>query len=1075
MKGVKTGKKIVKALLIVVVLAPAIIFVLNYFLAHRLEKYLKKELVSRVLEATDHFYTLTFDGLSIDLFSGELKIEGIVFRPDSVTFAAWQSRDSLPQTYLDVKVGSIDFNGVNLIWRWSYKRLNFNTFEVKSPELAIYNAYHTSRFEPKRKVKNTKTTSLYELIEPYINELTVGTLNLENALVSYSVENPATPIVYKLENVSFHAYGFRLDERSSRSGKLLYVENFDFITNQSQTLLANNEFSLLTDSIRLNTQDSIIYFENIRFVPQEKIWTKLKKKPSNYVDGHIEKIQVDGIAFTRKEGLNHLNARVFGVYSPDIKVYNLAPHKKKKEKEPVVHSDSLIQALSLYELISPVLRSVSIDRVSLEKTKADYYFANNGIIDAYHLKEFNFSAYAFLVDSLSDAERIFWYSKNFAFDVHGLEGTLKARNHQVSVGHVQMDTEQRRFSIENVYLCPISTQTGNDYLEGCVKRIHIEGLAYDNGIDADLFEIELPDIRYVRSVASEKRDAERPAENKTHLSDVQQLLNPFLNYLSIRNVRIKDASAVFSDRQETDSTVYRINHFNFYATDFLINERTLNRKGDLFFDYVQFGFDFRDFDNYLLNGDYRLMVDRTAYSSVTGLRLENVELIPLKKQGLQMSLRAPLVELVSPAWILNVGEPGFKMKSVTLDRFRMMNADVGIHSNTIVLNPRIDLELKGLSYDMEKRDLDVRDVYFHTEKLDWTFTNGYYQLHIGDILFDNNMLKLEDLRIGSPYDKIDFTRRHPKHPALLDLRVGTFMVNDLRLPSLVKDGIIDAKNALLKDVDFVVFKNKQVEAPLTYKPMINTYFQKAPVKVDIDSMMIENMDFTFELLPRKGTETGKLIFADINGVLYEVSNLVKKPDQYITLKANARFMNDGYFTTLWKLPADSLNDRFFLDAHMQRYDLTTLNKMIEPAAPIRIESGTVNDLTFSISGTDRLADIDMRMLYDDLIVDLMKEKNGKMVTRGLPSALINAVVRNSNPRRPNRKPHITKITSIERDTNRSTFNFIWKILQPAMADAVGVSYGVQEATAETLEFIQTVKSLFHHNSSTDVKPSNLHD
>ena len=91
----------------------------------------------------------------------------------------------------------------------------------------------------------------------YIDALSVKTLNLENASISYNVENQVSPIIYTLNNVSFHAYGFMLDSTSSRSGKLLYCDNFDFVTNQPQTLLVNNDFKLETDSICLSTQDSI--------------------------------------------------------------------------------------------------------------------------------------------------------------------------------------------------------------------------------------------------------------------------------------------------------------------------------------------------------------------------------------------------------------------------------------------------------------------------------------------------------------------------------------------------------------------------------------------------------------------------------------------------------------------------------------------------------------------------------------------------------------------------------------------------------------------------------------------------
>lgn len=64
----------------------AAIFLLNLHLTKRLERYLRKELIHRTAEATDGFYRLSFDNLSISFFKGELTLEGIKLSPDSAVF-----------------------------------------------------------------------------------------------------------------------------------------------------------------------------------------------------------------------------------------------------------------------------------------------------------------------------------------------------------------------------------------------------------------------------------------------------------------------------------------------------------------------------------------------------------------------------------------------------------------------------------------------------------------------------------------------------------------------------------------------------------------------------------------------------------------------------------------------------------------------------------------------------------------------------------------------------------------------------------------------------------------------------
>lgn len=245
-----------------------------FFFAYRLETYLKRELGRRTLEATDGFYHLTFSDLSIRLLNGELKIEGIELKPDSAVFSYWESIDSLPLTYVNARIGSIDFKGVNLIWLKDYRRLHFETFEIDQPDIDIYDAYYSERYE--KKTKQVRSKTLHEMIAPYIDVLTVRKLNLGNASVSFMVENPSTPILYRLEDVTLHAYNFRLDSMSYEEGKLLYSEYFDFTTNRPQRLLINNDFLLEAGLIHLSTKDSLIRIADIQMVPQEAVWQERK-------------------------------------------------------------------------------------------------------------------------------------------------------------------------------------------------------------------------------------------------------------------------------------------------------------------------------------------------------------------------------------------------------------------------------------------------------------------------------------------------------------------------------------------------------------------------------------------------------------------------------------------------------------------------------------------------------------------------------------------------------------------------------------------------------------------------------
>ncbi len=1252
-------KKRIRGILIILVSLAVVVSFLNFFLANRLERYLKKELIQRTSEATDGFYLLSYDDLSINMLSGELKIEGIKFTPDSSVFNQWEAIDSLPQTYVRAEVEVIDFKGINLIWRWNYRQLHFNTFEIQKPQIEVFDAYYSDRF--KQKPKNTSSKTLHELIEPYIDVLTVKTLNLENASVDYTVENPITPIIYSMHDASFHAYGFNLDSLSSKSGKLLYSENFDFAINQPQVLIANNDFSLFTDSIRLSTKDSLIYIGNIQLKPQEDLWIKTSRKPTNYIDGRISKVEVSGIAFHRENSLNYLTAHSFDIVSSDINMYNLKKNdpvdKTIKKDNSTIDVDSLVNSLSLYELISPVLRTVTIDSINLKKTKFSYQLAYKDSIESYHMHNFEFHAYDFKVDSLHEADSGFWYSRNLAFEATDMEAFLTARNHNLNVGRIALDTREGRFCIENIYLKPISTKTRRDYMFGKIDSLIIDGIQYNNGLIATLFKIDAPDIRYVSTPYDDPKTAPINKQANQRV-DVDALLGSFLPYVAINDIRINRGRFTYTDEDFTDNIVYRLEHFNFFATDFRVESRTKipeNDKNELSslpfnslalpFTCESFGFHFSDFDNYLQDKNYRLSIKDAAFSTDDGkLRFEDVRLIPqtdtwekapetyfqfvsplIIAEGIKNPLsefrknitiesfimQSPDLEMVKPyqgktlkgslndliltdifwggqdskrfkiaeigiispqfystdemlstiiaptkqqslveevsslveffeigkiyiddlsfhtskadssmmdiafkcfelrgaAWNLkkdntaihlnavelidpcfDIIPPNVKERrttsmtsaneqrdiydtfedfasKVTLDTFQITNASIkpelinkAIKTSSLAFGA-LDLTAGGIMMDSRNRKYEIEDIRLKTSNISLPVDNGFFTLTADSFEISKTDLMLKNTYLKAAYPMLEFAIQHPKNADWFDVSTGKVTVSGIDLPYFFSNHTLKAKKATIDNLNLENYRNQQLYLPHRIVPFMYEGIQKAPLKMNIDEVEVNNMYVAYYELAKKGKVPGKIFFTEMNGTFYGFTNVATKPDQFIRLEANARLMGNGYFDATWLLPVDTLYDRFVINAHLPAYDLTTLNHLITPLANASIRNGTVNDLKFTFDANTKGAHIDMLFLYNDLKVDILKEKDGELIPNKFVSRLIDLIVRDNNPRSKYGNPRHVDI-EIVRDPYHSIFNYIWQMLRPSLAESAGIPKKNQDFFAGVAHFFIKVKNFF---------------
>lgn len=976
-------RKILKHTVIAILSLVVLFLVLNLFLTGRLERYLKKELIERTAKATDGFYRLSFDKLSISFFKGELRLEGISLEPDSMVFEHLAALDSLPDTYVSTRIEGIDFKGINLVWRWNYRQLHFNTFEIRSPEVRIYGSSESNPLASGLAVdtvEHTESKTLYEVISPYIDALSVKTLNLENASISYNVENQVSPIIYTLNNVSFHAYGFMLDSTSSQSGKLLYCDNFDFVTNQPQTLLVNNDFRLETDSICLSTQDSIIYIQKIQLLPQELLWGESNRKPTNYLEGKVQTVEIQGIHFRREDALNYLSARNFEIQSSDIKVYDLTREKKQANAD----ADSLVQALSLYDVISPVLHSISVDQIRIERTALHYSLALKGQIEDFSIPEFNFHAEGLLIDSLVAPGEELNYFRSIAFEANDIQGIMRARNHRFDIKRLAMNTASGSFHMDSMRLRPLSVRSRNDYLSGSIDTVRIDGLAYDKGISADLLMIRSPRLVYYKTPSVESPDKGKSTSVNSRV-DVESLLNPFLQYLSIRKIQIQNANVTLAAKKDS----------------------------------IRFS---------------------TPLISLAGIR-------------------------ISKNSIYQIG----------FDRFDLSDGDFSMSwgSDTTALRTEgqkdIQLVLENVLVDLKKKTFQLGDLQLQTKDIDIPLDNGFYRLKIGDLDLRKSGLWLDNVHLVSPYSKMEFAYKQPKHQDWFDVKVGNMRFTYVDIPGYFSTKELHVGGLWINNVLLRNLKNRNIPVEPHIVPMIYEGLQKAPVRFKIDTASVANFSVVYEELPVKGDKPGKLYFTDMNGQFSGLTNIVSYPEQFIRLHADGNLMGSGHFTATWQLPVDSLYDRFLLDARLDSLDLLSLNEIVKPLAPAEVVSGWAQDVVFHMDASSRKGRIRLDFPYRKLKIALLKEKNGETTQKGFLSRLANLVLRDNNPAHPERKESKLRKVDMEivRDPYHSTFNYLWQMLRPALVESVGVSKKEQDAALKVGGFFTKVKRFFGLDKKKD--------
>lgn len=751
-KGHKAGKIIIFVFILLIIGG----FALNWYLTYRLQSKLNKILSEEVTEVTDGFYRFSFEDLKVGFFSGELSIKGIELKPDSLVFHQWQQGDSLPNVYYDIHIGEIHFKGINLTWLSNYRKLDFSLFEIRDPDIKIFDPQNKTKSG--QKIENKELGTLYEIVSPYIKILTVSRMNLINANVSYVVEDKISPVIYALKEADFRAYNFRLDEDSSESGKLLYCDHFEFIADSPQELLNSDQIIFKTTNIKLSTLESLIHIEGVRISPKDSYWDKRMENGGGFLYTNINAVDVTGVTFDRQKGKNYLEADLFSIYSTDIKYLTINNENPNSEQDPIKQQsgDSVIShdTWSLYNVLSPILHSISIHKINVEKTRFNYTITQNGYTDVYTLGQFDFHANNFLIDSLSEKQKRFWYVDDFIMTGSDVNGLIASNNADVSIAYLRLNTTDKQFNVSDIKLNPINPSFKKDYISGQIKGINVNGLEYNSGVSANQLELESPNIEYFRSG---KEKAGLPSKGSQNIAaNIFDILSPYTDFLSVKRIDLSNGDIVIHDVREND--IYRLKRLNFYATDFLFDEQTKQCSGYPF-SFDDIGLSFKDFDNVLPERNYRLQIKDVNLSSITGkIAFKALKLLPLKEKGrkapdIYYTVEIPSFEVVGFDYDRYMKRKEFEVRSISLESPYISAVRANQPIKTVANQSNLMQDLSQVLTNMKIEQINVDNVRFsyRDQALADTLQIAFQRFHLNQLEWDvDESLRLEEISLNAP-------------------------------------------------------------------------------------------------------------------------------------------------------------------------------------------------------------------------------------------------------------------------------------------------------------------------------------
>lgn len=316
--------------------------------------------------------------------------------------------------------------------------------------------------------------------------------------------------------------------------------------------------------------------------------------------------------------------------------------------------------------------------------------------------------------------------------------------------------------------------------------------------------------------------------------------------------------------------------------------------------------------------------------------------------------------------------------------------------------------------------------------------NNRYKMSLGafDINNGNSSMRIKSFTVKPQLTEAAFSKSLAHQEDLYNLEFNNIELSDIDTRMLITQRRLEAVAGNVQPI-VKIYRDRTIAEDLSSK--VGKYPHQLMLKIkfpfSIKKLNVKNGMVAYTEKADVSKQTGTVFFKNINGTIANITNikdLISK-DNLLLLDATASFMGVSQVHSVWKLPLNSGNGAFDVSGTAGSFNAVSLNPLIEPLGMASIKNGTINKLTFSMTGTDLQARGNATLLYRDLKVELLKKDSNDVKKSGLKSLLANALMKNSNPLN-----GVTRSDEInyERDKTKSFFNLLWKSIFSAAKKTV---------------------------------------
>lgn len=305
--------------------------------------------------------------------------------------------------------------------------------------------------------------------------------------------------------------------------------------------------------------------------------------------------------------------------------------------------------------------------------------------------------------------------------------------------------------------------------------------------------------------------------------------------------------------------------------------------------------------------------------------------------------------------------------------------------------------------------------------------DGMYKYAAGRIGYIDQRLSVNSFSVTSKYPRFEFAHRKGKQIDVFDIGIDSIALAGVH-PGSIADSLFEAESISINGASLYVFRDRRMPFIKDHEEALPIQLlKKLPYAVRVGSVEIKDAGIVYEEFPEEGSKSGRIAFSDVDAHFGRIDNRIDTFNTFINLTVKARFMESGLLKAKFAFPMHPRN-LYYAEGTLDNFELTSLNPTLEHLARVRIESGKMNSMSFNFDYDNDVSNGSMILLYEDLEMTALKEKQSETVANKVKSFFLNVLFAKRNKDDEVRMAKRNGTIQFERDKKRSIFNYWWKSL-----------------------------------------------